>query len=211
MSPDHTDDRITDALLSDSAYERVRFERHSYFRQTVPRTLALQSALLGLLALVLPMYGLFPESATSFLPAADPSVASPKVLLLGVFGGLFQLLSAVLLVGAVCYRVTMTPLSESQANKVLNVEDFARYVALGTGGLAILVTVCLFAVGLGGGPAIQSYVEVVGRNPFAASGFDIAVSTVSLLAFVASVLVFYAGRYLAVRIALSRLRQATER
>jgi hypothetical protein len=205
MPPEMNEDRITAALLSDSAYERVRYERHSYFRQTVPRTLALQSASLGMLALVLPMYGLYPNSAVQFLPAVDPVVASPKVLLMGVFGGLFQLISAVLLVGAVFYRVSKAPLTEEQAHSVLNVEDFARYVALGTGGVAILVTTLLFAIGLGGASAIESYVAVMGRNPFAASGLGISVSTVSLLAFVSSVVVFYAGRFLAVEIALSRL------
>ncbi|MFC7078639.1 hypothetical protein [Haloarcula halophila] len=201
------EDRITTALLSDSAYERVRYERHSYFRQTVPRTLALQSASLGMLALVLPMYGLYPTSATQFLPAIDPVVASPKVLLMGVFGGLFQLIGAVLLVGSVFYRVSKAPLTEEQAHSVLNVEDFARYVALGTGGVAILVATLLFAIGLGGASAIESYVAVMGRNPFAASGLGISVSTVSLLAFVSSVVVFYAGRFLAVEIALSRLNR----
>jgi hypothetical protein len=204
------DDEIADALLSGTTYERVRYERHSYFRQTVPRTLALQSAFLGLLALVLPMYGLYPDGTAQFLPTTDPAVASPKVLLMGAFGGLFQLLGAVLLVGAVFYRVSRTPLTEEQAHAVLNVEDFARYVALGTGGLAILVTVLLFALGLGGAGSIQAYVETMGRNPFVTSGLGIPVSTVSLLGFVASIVVFYAGRYLAVTIALSRLRQRTD-
>lgn len=211
MSADTNDDEIADALLSGTTYERVRYERHSYIRQTVPRTLALQSAFLGLLALVLPMYGLYPEATAQFLPTADPAVASPKVLLMGVFGGLFQLLGAVLLVGSVFYRVSRTPLTEEQAHAVLNVEDFARYVALGTGGVAILVTVGLFALGLGGASAVESYVATMGRNPFAASGLGVPISTVSLVAFVSSVVVFYAGRYLAVTIALSRLRQQTDR
>ncbi|MFC6976851.1 hypothetical protein ACFQL1_22515 [Halomicroarcula sp. GCM10025709] len=210
MSADTHDDDITDALLSGSAYERVRYERYAYFRQTVPRTLALQSALLGLLALILPMYGLYPAGTAQYLPAVDPAVASPKVLLMGLFGGAFQLLSAVLLVGAVLYRVSRTPLTEEQAHAVLNVEDFARYVALGTGGVGILVSVLLFALGLGGAGAIEAYVATMGRNPFAPSGFGISVSTVSLLAFGASVLVFYAGRFLAVKIALSRLRQSDQ-
>lgn len=201
------DDPITDAILSDSTYERLRYERHSYFRQTVPRTLALQSAFLGLLAILLPMYGLFPESVAQFLPATHPEVASPKVLLLGVFGGLLEVLGAVLLVATAAYRVRRAPLTESQAHAALDAEDFARYVGLGTGGFAILLTVCLFAIGLGGEGAVASYIATAGANPYAPSGFGLSVATVSLGGFVASVLVFYAGSYFAVRIALERIRQ----
>ena len=100
-----SDDNITSAILSGSTYERLRYERHSFFRQSVPQTLRLQSAMLGLLALLLPIYGLFPDSIASFLPAADPAVASPKVLLLGAFGGLLELVGATVLVGAAVYRV----------------------------------------------------------------------------------------------------------
>ncbi len=45
----------------------------------------LQSALLGLLVALLPMYGLFPTSVAGYLPTVDPSTASPKILLLVAF------------------------------------------------------------------------------------------------------------------------------
>lgn len=203
MSTDsQPDDSITRAFLSGSTYERVRYERHSYLRQSVPRTLALQSALLGALALLLPIYGLYPDSVAAFLPAPDPAVASPKALLLGLFGGVLQLLGATLLVGSVLYRLRLAPLTERQAHAALNAEDFARYVGLGTGGLAIVLSLCLFAVGLGGGDAVSSYIAAMGRNPFVDSGFDVSVASVSLFAFAASVTVFFASRYLLVRLAL---------
>jgi len=72
-----TDDHIASALLSGSTYEKVQYQRHSFLRQSVPRTLMLQSALLGLLVALLPMYGLFPASVAGYLPATDPGVASP--------------------------------------------------------------------------------------------------------------------------------------
>ncbi|WP_146417759.1 hypothetical protein [Haloarcula hispanica] len=203
MSTDsQPDDTIAQAIISGSTYERLRYERHSYLRQTVPRTLALQSALLGALALLLPVYGLYPDSTAAFLPSINPDLASPKVLLLGVFGGFLQLFGATLLVGSVLYRVRLAPLTERQAHAALNAEDFARYVGLGTGGLAIVLSLCLFAVGLGGGDAVSAYVAFTGRNPFVDSGFGLSVATVSLLAFVASVTVFYASRYLLVHLAL---------
>ena len=203
MSTDsQPDDTITQAITSGSTYERLRYERHSYLRQTVPRTLALQSALLGALALLLPIYGLYPDSTATFLPSINPDLASPKVLLLGVFGGFLQLFGATLLVGSVLYRVRLAPLTEQQAHAALNAEDFARYVGLGTGGLAIMISLCLFAVGLGGGDAVSAYIAFTGRNPFVDSGFGLSVAAVSLLAFVASVTVFYASRYLLVHLAL---------
>ena len=205
-----SDDRITSAILSGSTYERVRYERHSFLRQSVPRTLTLQSAFLALLAILLPMYGLFPESTVAYLPAVDPHVASPKVLLLGAFGGLLELVGAALLVAAAVYRVRRAPLSESEAHAALDAEDFARYVGLGTGGLAILLTLLLFTVGLGGESAVGSYVATAGANPFASSGFDLPVATVSLLSFGASVTVFYAGSYLSVILSLLQVDQREE-
>ncbi|MDQ2074056.1 hypothetical protein ACODNH_11435 [Haloarcula sp. NS06] len=203
MSTDsQPNDTIAQAIISGSTYERLRYERHSYLRQTVPRTLALQSALLGALALLLPIYGLYPDSTAAFLPSIEPGVASPKVLLLGVFGGFLQLFGATLLVGSVLYRVRLAPLTEQQAHAALNAEDFARYVGLGTGGLAIVLSLCLFAVGLGGGDAVSAYIAFTGRNPFVDSGFGLSVAAVSLFAFVASVTVFYASRYLLVHLAL---------
>jgi len=195
-----TDDRITSAILSGSTYEQVRYERHSFLRQSVPRTLMLQSALLGLLVALLPMYGLFPSGVAGFLATVDPATASPKVLLLGVFGGLLELFGAVLLIASALYRLRRAPLTESQAHTALDVEDFARYVGLGTGGLAILLTLAVFAVGLGGEGAVSTYVETAGANPFVASGLGIPIVAVSLAAFVASVAVFYAGGYLSVRL-----------
>jgi len=207
MTPDpQADDHIASAILSGSTYEKVRYQRHSFLRQSVPRTLMLQSALLGLLVALLPMYGLFPTSVAGYLPAADPGVASPKILLLGVFGGLLELLGATLLAGTALYRVRRAPLTESQAHTVLDVEDFARYVGLGTGGLAILLTVCVFAVGLGGGGAVGAYVGTAGANPFVASGLKLPVVAVSLVAFVASVVLFYAGGYFSVRLSQTRRR-----
>jgi hypothetical protein len=200
------DDHIASAILSGNTYERVRYERHAFLRQPVPRTLMLQSALLGLLVALLPMYGLFPTSVADYLPATNPGIASPKVLLLGVFGGLLDLLGAALLVVTALYRVRRASLTESQAHALLDIEDFARYVGVGTGGLAILLTVCVFAVGLGGGAAIDTYVGTAGANPFAASGAGLPVVAVSLVAFVASVAVFYAGGYLSVRLAQTRRR-----
>ena len=201
-----TDDHITSAILSGSTYEQVRYQRHSFLRQSVPRTLMLQSALLGLLVVLLPMYGLFPTSVAGFLPTTDPAAASPKVLLLGIFGGLLELFGATLLAGSALYRVRSASLTEAQAHRVLDVEDFARYVGLGTGGLAILLTLAVFAVGLGGDAAVSSYVEVAGANPFVDSGLGLPVVAVSLTAFVASIAVFYAGGYLSVRLSQVRKR-----
>jgi hypothetical protein len=209
-SNSRSDDSITSAILSGSTYQRLRYERHSFFRQSVARTLTLQSALLGMLAILLPVYGLFPAGVAGYLPATDPAAASPKVMLLGLLGGALELFGAGILVGAALYRVRRAPLTEGQAHAILDMEDFARYVGFATGGFAILVTVCLFAVGLGGGSAVGAYVDTAGANPFAPSGFDVPVASVSLSAFVASVAVFYASSYLSMRLSVQRARRRHE-
>jgi hypothetical protein len=116
-----------------------------------------------------------------------------------------ELFGATLLVGSVLYRVRLAPLTERQAHAALNAEDFARYVGLGTGGLAIVLSLCLFAVGLGGGEMVSSYIAAMGRNPFVDSGFGVSVAAVSLFAFAASVAVYYSSRYLFVYLALFHL------
>ena len=195
-----SEDPITDAVLSESAYRRLRYERHSAFSQSVPETLTLLSASLGLLALLFPIYGLYPSSVAPYVGSADPMVAAPKAMLLGAFGGLLQLLSAGLLLGATAYRLRSAPLTEAQAHRVLDTEDFARYVGLGTGGLAVLGSVLLFSVGLGGGEAIASYIATMGRNPFVDTGTSVSVGEIALGAVAASLVVFYARSYLTVRL-----------
>jgi len=190
-------DPILDALVDGSAYERIRVERFAHFKQPLERKLAIQSAMLGLLALLLPLYSLYPRSAGAYLPSLNPVAASPKVLFLGVFGGAVELVTAALLVGVALYRVRNAPLDEAQAHSILDAENFATYLGFGTGGIAIALTLGFFLLGLGGESTLRWYVEATnGINPFATTGVDISVAHVATAALSASVVVLTVRAYL---------------
>jgi hypothetical protein len=198
---DDEDDPILDALVDGSVYDRLRVKRFSHFKQSVPRKLAIQSALLGLLALLLPVYALYPPGAGAYVPSLNPAVASPKVLLLGVFGGVTQFGTAALLVGATLYRFRHQPLTERQATEVLNAETFATYFGFGTGGLAVAVTLCLFLLGLGGESTLGWYITTMdGANPFVSSGMGLTVTHVATGALAGSIVVLSAWAYLAIQL-----------
>lgn len=197
---DDTDD-ITSAVLSGSMYNQLRLQRRTDFSQTTVTKLTLQSLLLGGLTLLLPIYLLFPSTAMEYLPAADPATASPKVLILGVVGAGIVSFTALLLIGAALYRIRNHPLDESQAQAVLNVEDFASYLAFGTGGLAIGLTVVYFMIGLGGGSAVESYIQAMdGVNPFAASGTGLSVVELAVSSFLGCTVLLTIRLYLKLRL-----------
>jgi hypothetical protein len=198
MAPD--DDTITDAILSGSAYERLRLQRQTYFSQSIPTKLTWQSLLLAGLALLLPLWALYPDTVASYVPTTDPSLASPKVLLLGLIGAGVELFTAALLAGAGLYRIHRYPLTEGQAHTVLNVEDFASYLGFGTGGLAIGITVMYFLIGVAGGSAIESYVKAMSVNPFAASGIGLSVAELATFAFIGCVVLMTLRVYLRYRL-----------
>jgi hypothetical protein len=194
-SDDLPEDPVLRRVLSDSAYDRVRVERFSHFTQPVPRKLLVQSLLLGALALALPLYLLYPADAASYLPTVDPAAASPIVLVVGLFALALELGTAALLVGVVVYRARNEPLTERAAERLFTTETFATYVGFGTGGLATLVTVGLFALGLGGEPMLASYVETASTGPFRQSDLGVSVRTFAVAAVVGAVGVALAQRY----------------
>jgi hypothetical protein len=199
MSTDQqTDDRITDAVLSESAYERVRALRHSLFAQPIPWKLNAQSALLALLAATVPIYWLYPDGVAGYLTTTDPMTATPKVALLGAFGGIMVLFSAALLVGAARYRIRHAPLTEKQAYEILTLEDFAGGVSLAMGGFAIAITVGYVAMGLLGGDAVGTYVQAMdGQNPLGGSVYGLPLGYLGAAALTGSAVVLAARWYVA--------------
>lgn len=201
MKPERDDDHITSAFLSGSTYERLRLQRPTYFSQPITTKLTWQSLLLGIIAMFLPLYALYPQAVIEYLPAADPAVASPKIVLLGLLGALIELFAAGLLVGATLYRIRGYPLSERQARTVLNVEDFGSYIGFGTGGLAIAITTVYFLLGIVGGQAIEGYITSMdGINPFAASGVGLSVAELATFAFICAVILLSLRFYLRYRL-----------
>jgi len=197
----HNNDHITDAVLSGSAYERLRACRHSFIGHPLPRLLSLQGTLLALLAATVPLYGLFPDGVAGYLSTTDPLTATPRIAMLGAFGGVIVFLAAALLVGAALYRLQYSPLTETQARKLLVIEDFSGGLTLGMGGLAIGLTVGGFAVGLLGEGAVSSLVAATARNPFSTSLYPLPLGVLGAGAVAASAVVlvsrWYVGRRLA--------------
>jgi hypothetical protein len=202
MSTDQqTDDAITDAVLSESAYERVRVLRHSLFAQPIPWKLSVQGLLLALLAATVPIYWLYPDGVAAYLTATNPMTATPKVALLGAFGGIMVLFSAALLVGAALYRIEHAPLTEEQAYEVLTLEDFAGGVSLAMGGLAIAITVGFVGMGLFGGDAVGSYVAAMdGQNPLGGSVYGLPLGYLGVAALTASTVILAARLYVGRRL-----------
>ena len=203
-SPDDVDDPITQRVLSDSAYDRIRAERFTHFRQPIARKLAIVGVLLGSLTLALPLYSLYPADAAAYVPSIDPGVASPTVVLLGTVAVGIEFGTAVLLVGAGLYRARNEPLTESQAISVFNVENFATYVGFGTGGFVVAVTMCLFALGLGGAESLGWYAETMASNPFRSTGLGFTVTHFATVALSVALAVALAREYVATRLPRER-------
>lgn len=196
-----TTDQITDAVLSGSAYERLRACRHSFIGQPLSRLLSLQGALLALLAATVPLYWLLPDSVAGYLSTTDPITATPRIAMLGAFGGAIVFLASTLLVGAALYRLEHAPLNENQARELLVVEDFSSGLTLGMGGLAIALTVAGLGVGLLGEGAVSAYVAATARNPYSTSLYPLPLGYVGASGLAASTVVLAARWYVGRRFA----------
>jgi hypothetical protein len=184
-------DRVTDALMDGSAYERLRFERYSVFKQSIPRKLHLQSVLLFGLAAVLPVMAALPAEVRAALPSESVAAASPKIILLGLVGGATVFVCGLGLAMLAAARLQLEGrMTESQAETILSLEEVASLIGLIIGGVSILLTLCYVLLGYVGADAIEAYVRTVGRDPFVASGVGIPVVTVAASAFVGGVALF---------------------
>lgn len=200
QNSDDVDDPITRRVLSDSAYDRIRVERFSHFKQPIPRKLAILGLMLGSLALALPLYSLYPTDVTAYAPSADPAVASPTVVLLGTAAAGVVFGAAMCLVAAGLYRIRNAPLTESQAISAFNLQNFATYVGFGTGGFVVAVTLVLFALGLGGAESLAWYTETMGSNPFRPTGLGFTVTHFATVALAGALVVALAREYVATRL-----------
>lgn len=180
--PEGVEDPIAEALLSGSAYERLRVTRLSYFGQPVPRRLAWQGAVLGALALVAPLWITAPPE----IRAAAGATASPTVLLVGVFAVGVQLLGAAGHAATTLVRLRADDMGERAAGHLLAAEEVSSLLGLGTGGFATAATLGYFLLGRLGPETVSSYVAAGGANPFAPSGLGVSVTAVAAAALVAA-------------------------
>jgi len=192
---DHVDDPRASALLGDSLYERIRMQRYSLFKQSIPRKLALQSLVLAGLALVLPLAMSQPES-TRALFGGDPVSAAPKVLFLGAYASAIEFVAMLGLCYVAYRRISSDDaLEERQILDLLAIEDVASNVSLVTGTVAILVVDAFFLIGLGGDPLVARTLKLVGRNPYADGIIPVTVTGVATAAAILSITMFALSRF----------------
>ncbi|MUV90640.1 hypothetical protein GJ629_12645 [Halapricum sp. CBA1109] len=185
-----SDDPITTAVLSGSTYERLRATEGSLFTIRPRKAMAIQALLLAVLALVAPMYLLFPTSVGPLLPTTDPITATPKLLVLGLFGWGMEVVAAVMMVGLYRYRTTRQPLSESQARTIFDVERISAGLSIVTGGLAIAFTVGIVSLGVGGESTLGVYLEsVAGGNIFEQLSVAFSVAHLSIVSIIGAGLI----------------------
>lgn len=181
-------DPITDAILSESAYERLRYTE-GVITVPVSRVLIYQAVLLALLATILPLYAFYPPSVGEYVPTLDPFLAAPKLLVLGLVGWVTEVTAALLLAGLWEYRRRRGPLTEAQARTVFDVEQIAAGLSIVTGGLAIVVTVGLVSLGVFGGSTVAIYLErVAGADVFAQTA-GVSIGHLSMLSLLACLVV----------------------
>ncbi len=207
---DPFDDPISGALLGDSAYDRLQVRRQGVFPQPVHTKLRWQSGLLFSLALVLPMMAALPAEVRPLLPEDGAATATaPMVVWPGLVGGTIVLLAGVTLIGLGLARVQLEPrMSDAQAAALLNMEEVASLFGFATGGLGILLTLVLTAVGLGGVEAIGLYEQSTGGSPFAPGGVAwLSVNHVAIFGFVGSVGLFTASQYIRMELMIT-IKQA---
>jgi ribose/xylose/arabinose/galactoside ABC-type transport system permease subunit len=197
---DATDDPHTTALLGDSMYEKIRVQRYSLFKQSIPKTLAWQGVILSALALVLPLAASQP-AATRVLLGGDPFAAAPKFLFLGAYAGAIEFVATLGLCYVAYRRLTVgEALTERQVHDLLAIEDAATNVGVITGGVAVAVVVALFLLGLSGEPFVGRFVDAIGRNPFEAGLIPVSVGDVAVAAAALAVGTFALSRVLARRL-----------
>ena len=191
MGDDRHEDPIASALLGGSQYERLRVQRYSMFKQSIPRKLALQGVILTALALVLPLATTLPASARAMFPGGAPLTSAPKILLLGAYAGALETVAVGGLVYVGYRRIRRgDALSEHEAEHLLTVEDVASMISLVTGLVAVAVVDGFFLLGHAGEEAMAAFLAAGGRNPFAAASVPVTVVDVATAAGVLAVVAF---------------------
>lgn len=197
---DYFDDRIADAILHGSPYERLRVRRNSLFDQRIPTKLAWQSAILLLLSLVAPITLGYSGAVAALFPGVTPLASSPVILMPGVLALIIETGAAT---GHLAVAATLlsgeSDLSTRRMRQLLSVEEMASFYGLIGGALLLAITVAFFLLGYAGVETIQQYTTAGTQGPFNASGTGLSVLAVSAVSFVGSVMLFVGSRLLDIR------------
>jgi hypothetical protein len=197
---DTVEDRHAAALLGDSRYQKIKLRRYSLFKQSIPRTLALQGLILAALAFVAPLALTQPESTRALL-GGDALAAAPKFLFLGAYASAIQFVGVVGLTYVAYRRLTTDDvLSEREVHDLLALEDAVTHLSLVTGGAAVAVVDGFFLLGLAGNPLVDRFQALAGRNPFEPGLIPVSVTWVAITAAVLATLAFGLSRLLHARL-----------
>jgi hypothetical protein len=132
-----------------------------------------------------------PVDVRETLAAESVTSASPKVILLGLIGGVVVFVCGIGLATLAAARLRLEGrMTEERAHTLLSLEEVASLLGLGTGGIAILLTLGYVLLGHGGMEAVETYIRLAGRSPYAASGVDVSVAAVATSAFVGAVALY---------------------
>lgn len=189
---DGYDDPVASALVGDSVYERLRYQRRWLFTQSIGRKLRWQSIELFLLAAGVPLLFGYPGGLASALEV-DPLAPAPNIAILGLIGGAITFFAGLGLVGVALGRQRLEPMDEETATSVLALEEVASLVGLVTGGTTIAVTLLFVVLGITDAAAMEAYVATLGQDPFADTTVDIPVVLVAGLAFAGGVTLYTAA------------------
>jgi hypothetical protein len=198
---DYLDDRIADAILHGSPYERLRVRRNSLFDQRIPTKLAWQSAILLVLSLIAPITLGYPQSVAAVFPGGTPLSSSPIILMPAVLALVIETGAAA---GHLAVAATLlsseSDLSTRRMRQLLSVEEMASFYGLIGGALLLAITVAFFLLGYAGVETIHQYTTTAAQGPFNASGTGLSVLAVSAVAFIGSVMLFLGSRLLDTRL-----------
>jgi hypothetical protein len=192
---DEVEDPIAAVVIGGSTYERLRLRRPTLFDQPIARKLTWQAAILGVLALVLPLAATLPASSQALFPGGDPLAAAPRVLLLGVYAGGVELLAA----GVLCYvsyRRRRDELTNREAHRLLTVEELSSLIGIATPAVAVAAINAVFLLGHRDTDAMATLLEAGGSNPLVGTVVPASVSEVALSAAVLAVFLFALSRIL---------------
>ncbi|WP_224449304.1 hypothetical protein [Haloprofundus salilacus] len=179
------EDPIADALLGESAYERLQAERHTLFQQSIARKLTWESYLLLSLAALYPTLAALPSAVRESYFAGGVAFSAPKVAFVGLVAVALLSLTGVghAVVGIRRLRLGRS-MNETQARELLNAEAVCSLLGFVTGGFATAMTQVFVLLGFGGVKTVEGYVAAGGDNPFAQAGLGVNVVEVSVLALV---------------------------
>jgi hypothetical protein len=197
---DRLDDPISHAIVDGTPYERLRARRYSLFSGTIPTKLRRQGGLLLLLTAVVPVLGAATAAAEGGT-AWSALFTSPKIALLAFFAVSIETLAAVVLFAIAALRLRHETLDERTAHRLLNLEDVASMIGLGTGGLAV-VLVGFYAVGGVLAPDVLVGLQPAhSSGPFSGSGAGVSLAAVAVLSSVLAVVTVIGGSLLRERLA----------